>query len=217
MGTCYYVYGQQTDTLFDWDKGGWWLVEALSGQTTCEAFVQRGHAAWAEIADDPAPPDPYFTVVLTQLWKFCAEENAWQVKLFSDGDDEFYEQFPHASRVIAYDRFDVYQKAVGDSVRAGRAVIGCHLVGKMWPADEGRDFATLLLHALEPEDWPGLIVDLHGVSGAILIGSFFNAFLLRVCKHDWRLVPTARKIIWLVDYPFQAQQIAQWMHNWKAS
>jgi hypothetical protein len=223
MGICYYIYGEQTESLFDFNKGGWWLREALADKPDRDTFVGRGHAAWEE--EDDTSVDPYFVSVLTQLWRFCAKENEWRVHVFSDSDDEFYEKFPRAEgkRVIAYDRFDLYHAAIARSVQAGQPVLAKHCIWRVtpdsdsrWVTEVGRNFANLLLQALEPGDWCGLSVDLRGVPAAGLIGGFFNAFLLRVHQHDDCWVPLARKITWLTDHAFQAELIKGWMADWKA-
>ena len=88
-------------------------------------------------------------------------------------------------------------------------VIGSELVGNDFPPEEGAKLAKILI--AKNADWQSMTVDLRGLPPSLLISAFFNGFLAAVHEERPKLLPTAKKIGWMLDHDFQDENVRRWM------
>lgn len=87
-------------------------------------------------------------------------------------------------------------------MRIDRIIKASHHLGKKFPTTEGKDLAHIAL------DMPleGLVIDLRGVSAALQVASFFNAFFQAIYDRAGDLaLSQAKQITWVTDYGFQKE------------
>lgn len=80
----------------------------------------------------------------------------------------------------------------------------------MFPADAGRTLADTLMHE-RPAGWGDEEVVLLWLPPAMLISSFFDAFLTQIHDKQPSLLGTARSTRWVAKFDFQKENIARWM------
>ena len=81
-----------------------------------------------------------------------------------------------------------------------------------FPTDVGRSLADKLLQL---PDWDDLLVDLWHTPPGTLISAFFNGFLQRVFEVNPERLPQARALQWDVKFPFQKENVARFMADFK--
>ncbi len=81
----------------------------------------------------------------------------------------------------------------------------------MSPTEAGEALARELLASAIP--LRGAVVDLTDRPPAMLIGSFFNAFLFHVHDHAPTQLEDARHVEWVVTHEFQRKNIAIWCRD----
>jgi hypothetical protein len=85
----------------------------------------------------------------------------------------------------------------------------------MFPTEAGERLARELLATATP--LRGAVVDLTSTPPAMLIGGFFNAFLLHVHEHAPAELEGARRIVWIVQHESQRRNIAIWVRDFTPS
>ncbi len=91
---------------------------------------------------------------------------------------------------------------------------GNTIVNGGFPPDEGKRLADVFLERKDLT-WDDLSVNLEKCAAALLISAFFNGFLQEVYDKRRELLPAARKIDWELQFPFQRDNVARWMKDFK--
>lgn len=86
-------------------------------------------------------------------------------------------------------------------------------VGRGFPPDEGKKLATALLG--RELHWDDLEIDVAGLAPALLISAFFNGFLQEVFDRNQSLLNKAKKVKWILQFPFQREHVDTWMTHFK--
>ena len=94
-------------------------------------------------------------------------------------------------------------------------LIGSELVGNEFPPEEGAKLAKMLIS--RNVDWLNMTVDLRGLPPSLLISAFFNGFLAAINEERPDLLPTAKKINWVLDHDFQYENVRRWMKGFVAA
>lgn len=88
------------------------------------------------------------------------------------------------------------------------------IVKRAFPPEEGAALAQTLL-AKSDTDWSDLVIDLRALPSSLLISAFFNSFLQTIYQQQPTLLERARKIRWEVKFPFQRENVTDWMKKFE--
>lgn len=89
-------------------------------------------------------------------------------------------------------------------------------VGRGFPPEEGKKLADALLKRRDLS-WEDLELDVSGLAPALLISAFFNGFLQHIYDRESGLLEKAKRVHWILQFPFQQANVDTWMSYFKPS
>ncbi len=88
------------------------------------------------------------------------------------------------------------------------------MLGHGFPPTQGAKLASKLLS--DGADWTVVCIDLSGLPSSMIISGFVNGFLQAVHDADAAMVAVAKTVQWKTRFPFQHEDIATWVRDFKA-